>query len=166
MKLSTLSKNTLKELKAFLTSISEITYKKPINELSNASIGQHTRHIIEFYICLVNQIKGGDTVNYDKRLRNSELEMSLEAATKEIDSLCNEINNIVINQTINIEGSMGTSPYSVSSSTERELLHVLEHANHHMAVIKIATKILDLKIELAPNFGIAASTTAYKKCAQ
>lgn len=166
MHLSSLSTNTLCQLKYFLGSISEETYRNPILELSNASIGQHTRHIIEFYTCLVEQIKTNEVVNYDKRLRNIVLETSLEKTKIEIDALCKEIDSIKITDDIMLEGVLGSQNHSLPTSTERELLYVLEHAIHHMAIIKIAVKILKVDINLAPNFGVAESTLAHKKCVQ
>ncbi len=166
MYLPTLSTNTLCQLSTFLRTLTDEIYSQQISELSNASIGQHTRHIVEFYTCLIQQIKEGDIINYDKRLRNNELETSVQATLVEIDSICVAINAIKEERNTYTEGHLGTIDYHIPSSIERELLYVLEHAVHHMAIIKIAVKILDLNIEIAPNFGVAESTLVYRKCAQ
>ena len=44
-------------------------YTAPCAELSNASIGEHTRHVIELYQCLLAGYEKGE-VNYDARKRN------------------------------------------------------------------------------------------------
>ena len=47
--------NNLKELIDLLHQLSNEEYSKPCPQLSNASIGEHTRHIIELFQCLENQ---------------------------------------------------------------------------------------------------------------
>ena len=53
----------------------------------------------------------------------------------------------------------------VSSNYDRELLYNLEHCIHHQALIKVG--LLHCKaIHINENFGVAASTIAYRTCAQ
>lgn len=166
MYLPTLSISTLCQLKTFLATLTDEAYTETIQELSNATIGQHTRHIIEFYSCLTEQIKLDNTINYDKRLRKTKLETSKEATIIEIDKICKSINDIKDNRNLSTTGHLGDVDYKIPTSVKRELLYVLEHAVHHMAIIKIAVKILKLNISIPPNFGIAESTLVYRKCAQ
>jgi hypothetical protein len=51
----------------------------------------------------------------------------------------------------------------IKSSLERELAYNIEHAIHHMAIIKIALKTLFPKVKLADNFGVAYSTVRYQE---
>jgi len=49
----------------------------------------------------------------------------------------------------------------------RELQYNIEHAVHHLAIIKIGVKTLEDSFKLDDNFGIAASTIRNKNaCAQ
>ena len=59
----------LLQVKNLLLQIEDKDYAMCCSELSNASIGEHTRHIIEMFQCLTNEYKSG-IVNYDKRERN------------------------------------------------------------------------------------------------
>jgi len=68
----------LMDLKTCLKDIDVDQYKKPLDILSNSSIGQHNRHVIEFFQCLNNQSHMG-IVNYDKRDRNTLLLRSDES---------------------------------------------------------------------------------------
>jgi hypothetical protein len=58
--------NSLNELIDLLNQLSQKEYSNSCTELSNATIGEHTRHIIEMFQCLENQYDLG-VVNYDKR---------------------------------------------------------------------------------------------------
>lgn len=45
---------TLNELLELIHQLSDEDYTKPCEALSNATIGEHTRHIIEMFQCLEN----------------------------------------------------------------------------------------------------------------
>ena len=55
------------------------SYAAPCNALSNASIGQHTRHIIELYQCLIAGYITGE-IKYDDRKRDLLLENDITVA--------------------------------------------------------------------------------------
>jgi hypothetical protein len=59
-------KNRLKELVHLLQQLSNAEYAKPYLSLSSATIGEHTRHVIEMFQCLLNNYESG-VVNYDER---------------------------------------------------------------------------------------------------
>jgi hypothetical protein len=63
-------KNRLKELVHLLQQLSNAEYAKPYISLSSATIGEHTRHVIEMFQCLINNYESG-VVNYDERARYS-----------------------------------------------------------------------------------------------
>src|SRR5689334_22233067 len=67
------------QLSHSLQQLSDEEYTRPSKILFNASIGQHTRHIIELFLCLE---KGYDTgmVNYEKRKRDHRIESDREFA--------------------------------------------------------------------------------------
>ena len=56
--------NNLDELIRLLEQLSNEEYSKPCVQLSNSSIGEHARHIIELFQCLESQYESG-IVNYD-----------------------------------------------------------------------------------------------------
>ena len=83
-------KQTLFELQHLLNQISEDDYSKPIEYLSNASIGEHTRHIIELFQCAINSYEVGE-LNYDNRSRNLLIQTNPSFAIEKIDEICNTI---------------------------------------------------------------------------
>ena len=61
----------------------------------------------------------------------------------------------------------GDEAVELTTSLKRELIYNIEHAVHHMAIIKIAIKESLPHIALPEDFGIAYSTIKYQKeCAQ
>src|SRR5262245_1913964 len=70
---------TLAQLQQVLSELSEDEYRRPLPILSNSSIGQHTRHIIEFFQTLLEAYDSGQ-LNYDKRERNRLIEKNQQAA--------------------------------------------------------------------------------------
>lgn len=155
--------NSLNELIDLLNQLSETQYSNSWTELSNASIGEHTRHIIEMFECLEDQYDLG-IVNYDKRARNILIAQDAVCAIKHIraiqDSLQKDNKNIDLQQIIDGE------EIRIQSNYHRELLYNLEHCIHHQALIKVA--VLQCKnVVVDKNFGIARSTIEYRnQCAQ
>ena len=81
---------TLNELLDLLSQISDTDYSCPCHQLSNATIGEHTRHIIEMFQCLENQYKNG-IVNYDIRKRDYLIQTNTDFAQKCILQILNQI---------------------------------------------------------------------------
>ena len=62
------------------------SYTNPCEALSNATIGQHTRHIIELYQCLLAGYPAGK-IYYDDRKRNPLYENEIPAAIEVIKEI-------------------------------------------------------------------------------
>ena len=155
--------NSLNELIDLLNQLSQTEYSNSCVELSNATIGEHTRHIIEMFQCLENQY-GLGVVNYDKRERNIRIQTDTAFAIENIlliqQNLDKQNKNIELLQVIDGE------EIRIESNYFRELLYNLEHCIHHQALIKVA--ILQCEtVTIDPNFGFARSTIEYRnQCAQ
>jgi hypothetical protein len=155
--------NTLSELTDLLNQLNTQEYTNPVNHLSNATIGQHTRHIIELFQCLINNYETG-TVNYDSRLRNRKIETDIKYAVACIESIMQSINKVDIEMLLeqNLEGQTK----QIKTSYLRELFYNLEHCIHHQALIKVAV-FDNSKILVSKNFGVAPSTIQYRNaCVQ
>lgn len=132
-------------------------------ELSNATIGEHTRHIIELYQALIDNYDTG-VINYDKRARNILIQTSIIEAKKAINSILSKIE--LPNKKLILEQGTLQIRFSVDTNYFRELLYNLEHSIHHQALIKVAI-IKNQNIEISHNFGVAKSTIEFKtQCAQ
>lgn len=156
-------KNSLNELTDLLQQLSQNEYSNSCAELSGATIGEHTRHIIEMFQCLENQYDFG-IVNYDRRERNTRIQTDTAFAIENIvvvqQNLDKKNKNLELLQIIDGE------EIRIESNYFRELLYNLEHCIHHQALIKVA--ILQCEtVTIDPNFGVARSTIEYRnQCAQ
>ena len=155
--------NSLKELIDLLTQLSDEDYTNKCEALSHATVGEHTRHIIEMFQCLDNFYDSG-VVNYDKRQRNILIQSSTDFAIQNISSIQKAIDKT--NKNLFLQQIIDGEEILIESNYNRELLYNLEHCIHHQALIKVA--ILQCKsVVIDPNFGVARSTIEYRnRCAQ
>lgn len=131
--------------------------------MSDASIGQHTRHIIELYTCLLDGYDAG-VVCYDSRRRDKRIELDLDYSLKQLEEIQNSLEKKDKILLINYE--LNNRNVCVSSNYFREVMYNLEHTIHHEALVKIA--ILEFSdIPLPESFGVAPSTVQFRKtCVQ
>lgn len=134
--------------------------------LLKATIGQHVRHIIELFIELENGYETG-IVNYDKRKRDHRIETDRFFAKEVLWNVFKGLNKADKQLILELDYSeVSQSSLSVQSNYNRELIYNLEHAVHHMAIIRIGINAVSL-INVPENFGIATSTIKHRvSCAQ
>lgn len=156
-------KNNLDELISLLHQLSNEDYAKPCSALSEASIGEHTRHIIELFQCLENQYESG-IVNYDTRKRNLQIQTETDFAIQQIIAIQTNLDKP--NKNLQLRQLIEGCEINTESNYHRELLYNFEHCIHHQALIKVAV-LQSASILLDANFGVARSTIEYRKqCAQ
>ena len=159
--LKRLNVETLLRLKVVLEQMDQRLYTT-FNPKGRASVGQHVRHTLEFYQCL---FEADEAVNYDARKRDILLESSADHASLMIDDIIRRLESQTSDVPMHTLAELPTAmphPLSVASSLSRELLYVLEHAIHHMALIRILIKDEQAGFELDDAFGVAYSTLAYR----
>lgn len=151
--------SNLVELQAIVRQLDDDTYAAPLEVLSQSSLGQHIRHVIEFYFCLLDNYADG-VVNYDLRQRNLDLQTKVNCGIDAIDIACKRINALPDDHAFTLKGDAGvhdSKPFIIRTSLQRELAYNLEHAIHHQALIKIGLRELQFE-EALDTFGVAAST--------
>ena len=164
-----LHKVVLGDLKNLLKNISDTSFSKKNNSLFGASIGEHFRHIIEFYLCVLDN-KNKGVINYDLRKRDHILETKTNAGINVIDHVLTTLQQLKSHQDIpiTIETSLNKkqSIPKVSSSFFRELMYCMDHCIHHQSLIKIGLMEQGLVDIVDANFGVAFSTQQYRnQCA-
>ena len=154
--------SSLSELTGLLLQLSDSEYSKPCPEL-NATIGEHTRHIIEMFQCLQNFYDNG-IVNYDDRPRNYMIQTDTQYAINTIAEIQQDIDKP--NKDLELQQFINGEEIKIQTNYNRELLYNLEHCIHHQALIKVAILQCD-NVTVDANFGIAKSTIEYRnRCAQ
>ena len=139
----------------------ELTF--PFPELSNATIGEHMRHIIELFGCLLENYECG-LINYDGRKRDLLLQTDKNEAIAIIEKYLLEIDKP--NKPLSLTHNCFSPIELLQTNYFRELIYNLEHSIHHQALIKVALHSL-LHIKIPSSFGVAPSTLEYRKqCAQ
>jgi hypothetical protein len=155
--------NTLNELSDLLSQLSNEDYTTPCFGLSNATIGEHTRHIIEMFQCIENQYEAG-IINYDDRKRDYRIQTDTAFAKETLIEISNQLDKP--NKNLQLQQIVDGEELLIDSNYNRELLYNLEHCIHHQALIKVAVLQNDT-IVIDANFGVARSTIEYRKqCAQ
>lgn len=152
----------LAEHQELLLKLSDKQYQHQSELLSGASIGQHLRHVIEFYDCLLNGLSD-QKINYEKRARSLELENNRRTAINKISSIKEQLLLLELNSRLYLE----IEDLIIDSSVQRELYYNLEHSIHHQALIKVGLKEQNLGHMVSTDFGVAPSTLKYRKqCAE
>jgi uncharacterized damage-inducible protein DinB len=157
------AKEVLMELIDSINTLSFDEYTQKISLLSNSSIGEHTRHIIELFQQLLKGYETG-TVDYEKRKRNNEIQLNIDFAVESIAGIICLLEKE--NKSLSLNTELNNNEALIQTNYYRELMYNIEHCVHHQAIMKIAFLFLD-KNDLAENFGVAKSTIKFRnQCVQ
>lgn len=105
-------------------------------------------------------------VNYDKRNHDQAIETDKFIALSILKEITATINDrtedtpLTLQVCYNITDENFTS---LTTSYKRELVYNIEHAVHHMAIMKIGVREIAPYIQLPKDFGIAASTIRHQQ---
>ncbi len=166
MKSAQFSVAILSQLEEVVDQLNNDLYCNTMEVFSGASIGQHIRHILEFYTCIIEQKDAGELC-YDTRKRDVALEENKTTALNFIQRIKQELKSFSEDKNLVLISTLQDTEIITPSSLSREMLYALEHAVHHMAIIKIGLLIGCPKILIPKNFGVADSTIQYRdQCAQ
>jgi len=166
MQLKTPIQQLFRQLLDVLENLTDTQYSVPVDLLSGATIGQHIRHIVEFFQELDKGYANG-TVNYDRRSRSHALEMSRLLAICQLSEMLHSVDRPEKDLVLVAHPAAGdAAPVVIPTNYSRELLYNMEHIVHHMALLRIGVTAVTT-LTLPPQFGVAASTLQYRQtCAQ
>ncbi len=163
MDLKLAAEDLLSQLEEVVDQLTDENFIQPLEILSNSSIGQHVRHTLEFFICLVDA-RNTSHVNYDNRKHDKLIETDRSLAKSVIRSMKEFMAQLDENQSLTLEMSYGTTDdelITVSTNILREVAYNIEHTVHHMALIKIGVVNNFCDVTLPDHFGVASSTVRY-----
>lgn len=152
--------NILEEIKFLVQKIDNEEYTTRIEVLNGSTLGQHIRHIVEFYVCLFAE---NNKVNYENRERNLLIENSPVFTLQVIDEIKQSLLVSDLNREVVFLQTIGEKEVSLTSNIARELIYLSEHTIHHFALIKIGFKAICPHKFLPEDFGVADSTKKYRE---
>ncbi len=165
MQLKNTGKAILQQLHDLIVRLSESEYNARLDLLNENSIGKHVRHIMEFFDILIQGCRLG-MINYDHRMHSPDYETNPQVALDELQELIAGMEILPLGREVILEVSYDEEDLQsvqMKSSIDRELAYNIEHAIHHMAIIKMAIQTIFPKIRLSSDFGVAYSTIRYRK---
>jgi hypothetical protein len=157
----------LTQLSNLVSAIRPEDFSRPSETLNKSTIGQHLRHTLEFFICLEAGCSSG-TVNYDRRSHDKLIETDKFLAMAAIEHILSFVHAAKGERSLMLEAAYGLEDgqeVAVQTNLTRELVYNIEHAVHHMAIMKIGIKEVAPYISLPKDFGVAASTLRHQTSA-
>jgi hypothetical protein len=158
--------NVFVQLSGSLETLSPEEYARPCHNLSEATVGQHVRHIIEMFLCLENGYQSG-IVNYENRKRDKQTESDRNFALLQLREIHQGLGKP--DKSLMLEGVYNDDSNNLMqfpTNYYREIVYNLEHTIHHMALIRVGLKELT-QMELPETYGVASATVKHKRsCAQ
>lgn len=154
----------LSQLEVLVQELSDGEYRAPADILHSATIGQHVRHTLEFFICLQNGVATG-LVNYDARAHNRDLETARELALTTLQAVKRFLGEQPPRDELWLASDYSAhldEPVRIVTNFQRELAYNIEHAIHHMALIRIGLKEIAPHLRVPRNFGVAVSTLRHQ----
>lgn len=141
-----------------IASLDNGKYAASCDVIFNGTIGQHVRHIIEFYQSILET--NGSVICYDDRKRNLELEMNPTFAISTINCAVTQIELLGNDCSLHLKGNYSetdeAASQNIKTSLAREMAYAFDHTVHHLALCKIALKHLGVNVH--PDLGVAPST--------
>jgi hypothetical protein len=164
MEILSASFEILDQLASIPEQIQDRDFNRPSSLLSGSTIGQHLRHTIEFFLCLEKGFQVG-VINYDKRDHDKRIENDRSLAISSINRIRHFIATHPHDRDLKLEVGYEQQQEKwcqVQTNYHRELAYNIEHAVHHMAIIKIGVREVAPYIMLPGHFGVAVSTVRFR----
>jgi len=155
----------LLQLIELVDQLSDREFTSPSRALGSSTIGQHLRHTLEFFICFEAGAAAGK-VNYDKRNHDKKIETDRRIAADTIQRIMRFVERVNTSSSFELEVSYdfdGAHTTEIHTNAARELVYNIEHAVHHMAIMKIGIREVAPHIQLSPDFGVAVSTLRHQR---
>ncbi|MCW5921900.1 MAG: hypothetical protein KIS77_06110 [Saprospiraceae bacterium] len=133
-------------------------YRRQLPEFEGHTLGQHFRHILEFFQCLEKGVSVG-MVDYAARERNLLYEDNPGIAAAAFEAFADVLLELDTAKPIGVRAEFGGQERpSYSSTVGRELMFVYDHAIHHLAIIKIGLLCHLPHVQTARDMGVSPST--------
>lgn len=154
----------ISQMTDLLGKIAGETYAQPLQLFNGSSIGQHFRHIVDFYGCLSRGVADG-RVDYAQRQRDPRIETEPNYAANVLREFFDKMNGMeetaMVEVVADFSSDFNESRPVVQSTVGREMMYAYDHAVHHLAMIKMGLKAAAPQVEVDKNLGVAPSTVKH-----
>ena len=156
----------LRQIDDLLLQVDRETYARPLELFNGSSIGQHIRHILNFYQALTRGVENG-LIDYANRDRDPQIEQDPGVARQIFQYISREIKGMDEDRHLPVRADFFPDEAiirpTVQSSVGRELMFAFDHAVHHLAIVKIGLQVEQPGLVLDDALGVAPSTLKYQK---
>ena len=155
------SMDMVDRLKAHIALMDADQYAEKLEVLNGSSVGDHFRHIIDFYLCIGNGLEAG-LVSYDNRERDILISQCPLYASGKLNDIRETIAVLDPEKSLLVAQSFSTDKsvpaVKLQTTVGRELMYAYDHAVHHMAIIAIGIRVHFSDLQMEEGFGLAPST--------
>lgn len=159
------NRHFLRQLAAFIDGLDGERFRACSGPYGGNGIGRQVRHILEHVQSLLYGARGD--LDYDDRARDPGLEQDPDQALAELavldDRLAREIAPLPPEMPIRVacvcDTPAGPQRTWTPSSLQRELMFLISHTVHHMALIAMLAE--EAGVRTGDDFGVAPSTLRY-----
>ncbi|MBK8267677.1 MAG: DinB family protein [Planctomycetes bacterium] len=154
----------MRQLRMLLANLTDQQYsQKPVGYFQS-SLGSHVRHSLDHVRALL-RARSEQFIDYDDRLRKTEIEFGRMAAISEILSFERDLGEVAeaeLNRPLLIRAMLTGDGIAIDAQTSigRELAFVVSHTIHHNALI--GAMLHQFGVVPPADFGLAPSTVAYQ----
>ena len=157
--------NVCRDIAGILEQINPEDYTAPLDLFNGASLGQHFRHVLDFFQCLA---LAGETgiVDYARRKRDPRIEADPIYAASAFQKILAQVEQMDEGTVLYMRADFMNVPEEdrplYASSVGREMTFVHDHAIHHLAMINIGIQEQCPYIAKPKHFGVAPSTIKHR----
>ncbi len=163
MELIKISVSNLKNLSNVIEQLGSDRIAKRMAALGGATIGENARHILEYYLCLIDFMDTG-VINYGNRKRDSDLEIDHICISETISFIIDNLKEIGRSRNLALRADFSldsTDAMTLKTNVYRELGYCYDHAVHHMTLLRLAIVNEFKDVKLPETFGKDVSTLQY-----
>ena len=132
---------------------------------TNSSIGAHVRHVIERFQSFLSGL-ANNRIDYDARKRDSAMENNLESARFALNTIRRRLARLddqICGEPMQVSETVhpGEAAVEATSTAEREIMSLISHSIHHLALVALLARRLGYELE--SDFGKAPSTVRFER---
>lgn len=156
----------LRQIDDLLLQVDREIYARPLDLFQGATIGQHIRHILNFYQAL---LRGADKglIDYADRERDLQIEQDPALARQVFLYISRDIQGLDEERELPVLADFipdkAVGRPIVQSTLGRELMFAFDHAVHHLAMVRIGLQVSHPDLHLQEELGVAPSTLKFQK---